>query len=69
MDSELISKVLSFNVLCFYMYWQELEWIFHPHYSASKLLAKLFNGMLRHSLGGAVIFISLKHFIASALDF
>ena len=26
------------------------------------------NGMIRHSLGGAVIFISLQHFIAPALD-
>ena len=27
-----------------------------------------FNGMLHHSLGGAVIFISLQHFIAFVLD-
>ena len=27
-----------------------------------------YNGMLRHSLGGAIIFISLQHFIAPALD-
>ena len=26
------------------------------------------NGMLRHALGGAVIFIYLQHFIAPALD-
>ena len=28
-----------------------------------------YNGMLRHSFGRAVIFVSLQHFIAPALDF
>ena len=33
-----------------------------------KLFDYFENGMLPHSLGGVVIFISLKHFIAPALD-
>ena len=38
--------------------------MFGPH--GKSLCMK--NGMLRHSLGGAVIVISLQHFIAPALD-
>ena len=32
-------------------------------------LRQSFNGLLRHSLGGAVIFISLEHFILSYLTY
>ena len=33
-----------------------------------KMWVRVINGMLHHSLGGAVIFIPLKHFIAPTLD-
>ena len=35
---------------------------------AKFLLQKLHNGMLWHALGGAIIFLSLQHLIAPALD-
>ena len=62
----------TINFLTFYIHFS-LHSLFQQscyfwRFKNSKRSRFSLNGMLRHSLGGVLIFISLQHFIAPALD-